>query len=152
MQLAGPVAGSQYDQIKVSGQLVLAGDLDVVLLNGFQPQAGESFQLFDGELAGTFSQLTLPALSNGLQWNTSNLYTTGTINVTPEPGTFALFAAGAIGLLGYGIRRRRNRLLSLATKPTINGADDPSFQDDLAAVLPFAVQPACRTGSARRAA
>ena len=102
--------------------MVLAGDLDVVLLNGFQPQAGESFQLFDGELAGTFSQLTLPALSNGLQWNTSNLDTTGTINVTPEPSGLVLLGAGAIGLAGYGIRRRRkNRLLSLAATPTING-------------------------------
>ncbi len=98
---------SQYDQIKVTGQLVLAGDLDLVLLDGFQPQAGESFQLFNGPLSGTFSQLTLPTLGNGLNWNTSNLDANGTISVTPEPSTLALLAAGAFGLLGYGWRRRR---------------------------------------------
>ena len=101
MQLAGPTAGSQYDQIKVTGQLVLAGDLNVVLLNGFQPQAGETFQLFDGQLSGAFSQVTLPALSNGLSWNTSNLDTNGTISVMPEPGTLGLLAAAVIGLTGW---------------------------------------------------
>ena len=114
MQLAGPVAGSQYDQINVTGQLVLAGDLDVELLDGFQPQAGESFQLFDGQLSGTFSQVTLPALSNGLSWNTSNLDTNGTISVTPEPGSLVLLAAGGVGALGYGLRRRFFRSVGTA--------------------------------------
>jgi autotransporter-associated beta strand protein len=104
MQLAGPVAGSQYDRIDVTGQLNLAGALDVELLDGFQPQAGESFQLFDAQLSGTFSRVTLPALSNGLSWNTSNLDTTGTISVVPEPSTLALICAGALGLLGYARR------------------------------------------------
>ena len=58
MQLGGTVAGSGYDQINCTGQLVLAGALDVELIDGFQPQAGESFQLFDGELSGAFSQLS----------------------------------------------------------------------------------------------
>ena len=97
MQLAGPIAGSQYDQINVTGQLALAGDLDVVLLDGFQPQAGESFQLFDGQLSGSFSQVSLPALNNGLSWDTSNLDATGTISVVPEPSTLALLAAGVSG-------------------------------------------------------
>jgi hypothetical protein len=29
------------------------------------------------------------------------------LNVTPEPSTFALLAVGAIGLLGFAWRRRR---------------------------------------------
>ena len=123
MQLAGPVAGSQYDQITVTGQLVLAGDLNVVLLNGFQPQAGESFQLFEGDLSGSFSQLTLPALSNGLSWNTSNLDTNGTISVVPEPSTLALLGVGAFGLLAGAWRRRRaaRGLLAVAFATTLLG-------------------------------
>jgi autotransporter-associated beta strand protein len=109
MQLAGPVAGSEYDQITVTGQLALAGDLDIVLLNGFQPQDGESFQLFDGQLSGSFSQLSLPTLSNGHSWDTTNLDTYGTISVVPEPSTLALFGVGAIGLVGYYLRRRTVR-------------------------------------------
>ena len=98
MQLAGPVAGSEYDQINVTGQLVLAGDLNVELLDGFQPQAGESFQLFDGQLSGAFNHVSLPALSNGLslgheqpRHERHDQRHAGTLNL-------ALLAAGAIGL------------------------------------------------------
>ncbi len=144
MQLAGPVAGSQYDQIKVTGQLVLAGDLDLVLLDGFQPQADESFQLFDGPLSGTFSQLTLPALGNGLSWNTSNLDTNGTISVTPEPSTLALLAAGAIGWLVYGVRRRT------AARRTAKPATFDQPQDE-PPILAFASH-SSSASAARRAA
>ena len=142
MQLAGPVAGSQYDQINVTGQLVLAGDLDVVLLNGFQPQAGESFQLFDGQLSGTFDQVTLPALSNGLSWNTSNLDATGTISVTPEPSSLVLLAASGVGLLGYGLRRRRGGRKTAGPEP----------QDDAPAILSFRSHVSKQPVLARRAA
>ena len=125
MQLAGPIAGSQYDQITVTGQLVLAGDLDVVLLNGFQPQAGQSFQLFNGELSGALNQVTLPALSNGLSWNTSNLDTNGTISIVPEPSTLVLLAAGAVGLVAYGWQRRR--LAKLAVAPIDDAPATLSF-------------------------
>ena len=37
---------------------------------------------------------------------------------TPEPGTLALLAAGAVGLVGYGLRRRMKRRASL------RGVDD----------------------------
>ncbi len=145
MQLAGPAAGRQYDQIKVTGQLVLAGDLDLVLVDGFQPQADESFQLFDGELSGAFSQLTLPALSNGLQWSTSNLDTNGTISVTPEPSTLVLLAAGAVGLLGYGWRCRK------AARRTAKPAAFDQ-QADAPAILSFSSHSAHPANVAQRAA
>jgi hypothetical protein len=66
--------------------------------------------LFDGQLSGTFSQVSLPALSNGLSWDTSNLYSNGTISVVPEPSTLALFAASALGLAGYAWRKRKRQL------------------------------------------
>jgi hypothetical protein len=65
--------------------------------------------LFEGELSGSFNQVTLPALSNGLSWDTSHLDATGTISVTPEPDSLVLLAAGAVGLFGYGLRRRAAR-------------------------------------------
>jgi hypothetical protein len=143
MQLAGPVAGSQYDQISVTGDLALAGDLNVVLLNGFQPQPGQTFQLFDGQLSGTFNQIALPELSGGEQWNTNNLYATGTISVVPEPGTFALFAAAvAIGLIGWAWQRRQ------AARRT---AED-DLQDHAPAISSFRCPVSRQPDLARRAA
>ncbi|MGA2033237.1 MAG: kelch repeat-containing protein, partial [Thermoguttaceae bacterium] len=112
MELAGPMPGSQYDRIDVTGQLDLAGALDVVLLDGFGPQAGEAFKLFDGAMSGTFSRVSLPALSNGLSWDTSNLYATGTISVTPEPSALALLGIGVIGLLGCGWLQRKQAVVA----------------------------------------
>ncbi len=142
MLMAGPAAGSQYDQIKVTGQLVLAGDLNVQLVDGFQPQAGESFQLFDGEISGGFNYVSLPALGNGLTWNTSNLDTNGTITVTPEPSSLALLAAGAIALASYGWRKRR---VARSAKPM---AFD---QQDALPILAFPSH-ASTASAARRAA
>src|SRR5262249_27317518 len=80
LQLGGTAPGSQYDAIVSSGNLSLGGKLIISLINGFAPSAGNSFDLFDwNSLAGTFSTVQLPALAGGLSWNTSQLYTTGTL-------------------------------------------------------------------------
>ncbi len=94
------------DQLEISGLATLNGTLNVSLANGFTPSAGQSFDLISGVTTGSFSQLNLPPLSNGLRWDTSTLYTTGTISVVPEPSTLALLGVGAVGLLGCAWRRR----------------------------------------------
>jgi hypothetical protein len=80
--LGGLSRGSEFGAIPASGNVSLAGSL-VVSLNAFTPAAGNSFDILDwGNLTGTFSTLQLPALSAGLMWNTSQLYTAGILNVT----------------------------------------------------------------------
>ena len=137
--------GSGYDQLDISGLATLNGTLDLELLNGFSPSTGESFTLFNGRTTGSFAQIGLPTLSNGLSWNTSNLYTNGTISVTPEPSTFALLVAtGGIGLIVAAWRRRRGRrCLQAATA---------AGEDDAPALLSFPVHPTQRTRAIRRAA
>ena len=122
MELAGTLPGSGYDQLDISGVATLNGTLELSYLDGFVPTAGESFDLFQGPTTGTFAQVDLPSLGNGLSWNTSNLYANGTISVVPEPSALALLAAGAIGLVGYGWRRRVART---AKRTTFAQQDDP---------------------------
>ncbi len=82
MELGGTTPGGGYDQIRSSGALALGGTLQVSLINGFTPAAGESFNLFDWTgTSGTFATLALPALGSGLAWNTAQLYATGVLSV-----------------------------------------------------------------------
>jgi len=91
VQLGGDTVGS-YSKLEVAGALSLAGKLTVSLVNGFTPSLGNSFDLLDwGSLSGHFSSLSLPTLSAGLTWNTTQLYTTGTLAVIDSsflPGDF----------------------------------------------------------------
>ena len=82
MELGGIAAGTQYDQVVSTGAFSLAGALNVSLVNGFAPSAGQSFNLFDwGTVSGTFSTLSLPTLGGTLGWNTSQLYTSGVLSI-----------------------------------------------------------------------
>jgi Tol biopolymer transport system component len=88
IEIAGLLAGADYDQIDVQGNLALDGDLNVTLLSGFTPSIGDSFNILDwGNLSGVFDTINLPALGSGLAWVTHNLYTTGTLSVS-LPGDF----------------------------------------------------------------
>lgn len=76
------VPSATFDQVHVGGNLSLDGTLAVSLINSFIPALGNSFDILDwGSLAGTFAAVNLPTLGGGLGWDTSQLYTTGTLSV-----------------------------------------------------------------------
>ena len=82
IELGGASPGTGYDQLHVTGALSLGGRLELSLINGFTPAAGNSFDILDwSSLSGTFSSISLPSLTAGLIWNTSQLYTTGLLSV-----------------------------------------------------------------------
>ncbi len=83
MELGGTQPGTQADKVDVTGALGLDGALNVVLYNNFVPSPGATFDLFHASsTTGTFSSVSLPALP-GMRWDTSSLYTTGSISVVP---------------------------------------------------------------------
>ena len=91
IELGGLNPGAEFDQLVVSGNVTLSGTLSVSLLNGFMPSIGNSFDILDwGSLSGTFATLQLPSLGDSMGWDTSQLYTTGTITAVPEPATLML--------------------------------------------------------------
>jgi len=69
IELGGLIAGTEHDQINHSGTAGFAGELAVELVNGFEPQAGDSFMILTyGGHTGQFETLTLPALAGDLSW------------------------------------------------------------------------------------
>jgi hypothetical protein len=90
MELAGTTA-AQHDKIAITGGLSAGGILDVDFLGGYTPAAGDSFDLFDFTSASGAFTLALPALPVGLNWNSSNLLTTGVLSVSSALGPNADF-------------------------------------------------------------
>jgi T5SS/PEP-CTERM-associated repeat protein len=73
IELGGTTPGTQYDQINVAGKLTMGGTLEISLINGFVPGAGQSFDFLNtGSVAGTFSSIQLPSVP-GVSWNITEL-------------------------------------------------------------------------------
>jgi hypothetical protein len=67
VNLGGTTAGTQYDQLAVTGAATLDGILAVKLVNGFSPSLGASFQvLVFGSRTGDFANKDLPDLGSSL--------------------------------------------------------------------------------------
>lgn len=103
IEIAGIDSG-EFDQL-VGDSLTLGGKLTIVLLGGFTPEMGDTFELFQfAQLDGGFSTIELPELSNGLFWDDSTLELDGILRVVPEPTTVALLALGGVAI--FACRRR----------------------------------------------
>jgi hypothetical protein len=115
IEIGGTLQGDDYDFLDiVDNTLTLDGDLVVSLFNGFSPEFTDTFIIADADtLSGAFANVasggTL-ALDNGGSFDV--FYGTGSpfdesqivlTNYVPEPGTLALLAIGAVGVL----RRRK---------------------------------------------
>ncbi len=113
MELGGLIVGDEYDQLLIGGLASFDGGLQIELINGFVPAAGDAFDLLEwGELSGTFSSLIFPDLSaQNLEWNTGNLYTDGSVslNAIPEPGTWTSLLVAGLLFAGFASRRRQTR-------------------------------------------
>ena len=82
--VSGNQAG-QFGKVNILGHTMIDGELELQLKDGFDPEFGDRFDVFEFEpqnLIGVFENIALPVLDNHLYWQLSNLYTTGEIAVT----------------------------------------------------------------------
>jgi uncharacterized repeat protein (TIGR01451 family) len=97
ISIGGNTSGTQYSVLNApqNGTVTLAGTLNVSLIGGFVPVAGNSFTVVScvGSAtcrAGTFSVTNFPALPNGLVWTIAYNANSVVINVsTPAAGCAA---------------------------------------------------------------
>jgi hypothetical protein len=112
LDFAGTDPSLEFDNLLIGGNVSLSGELQVDLLNGYTPTAGDSFKILSwaGTLAGDFTSWNLPTF-NGLMFTEiveSNdiLLRVSASTATPEPSTFLLMALFPAMLLGTAVRRR----------------------------------------------
>jgi arylsulfatase A-like enzyme len=89
IELGGTVAGSGYDQLAVSGALMLGGTLNVSLWDEFLPAAGQTFTLATatGGITGDFTAVVLPHIA-GLTWSLDRTTTSLVLRLGSATGDF----------------------------------------------------------------
>jgi hypothetical protein len=91
VDLGGTSACTNHGQLTIAQTLTLNQPiLEVKLVNGFTPAAGDQFKILSfATAAGSFGSMSLPTLPPELSWNADDLYSTGTLEViaTPAPPT-----------------------------------------------------------------
>ena len=108
IEIGGAVVGDQYDALHVDGDVVVAGILDVSLIDGFTPSMDDSFVVLRGaSVTGRFANAIDTINVGGFELPVhyfNDRVVLGRPVIIPEPGSIA-FAALVSGAL---LRRRRN--------------------------------------------
>ena len=103
IELAGTDTG-EYDQLLIAGDLQIGGQLQVDLLDGFIPEAGDRFDILDfATQSGSFAAMNLPVLEGGLAWDTSQVLVDGTLcaGACIVPGTGDYNGNGVVDAADY---------------------------------------------------
>ena len=117
IELGGTTAGSQYDQLAVSGTASLGGQLNVSLINSFQPVLGNAFQVVTfTSYAGNFGFYNGTVLGNRLILNPTLNPANLTLTVQPAVTTTTLSAPPSPSVCGQSVTFTAT--VSVALPPT----------------------------------
>jgi len=127
IDIGGQTAGTQFDQLTISGAASLNGTLNLDLINSFVPTLGETFDILNASsVAGTFSTVNGEAINStehftvlynmpaktvtldvvsGAATSGAFLGRSGPASATPEPSTLLLLGSGLL-LVARCARRR----------------------------------------------
>jgi hypothetical protein len=95
IELAGPVAGTQYDQLIVSGTATLAGNLNLILLNGFVPGPNDGIQILSaGSIVGDFGGIS--GLPPGVTFSVTGGFGQSVPPVIPGTTVFSTTPVGVV--------------------------------------------------------
>jgi hypothetical protein len=112
-RIGGLLVGTQYDFVRVNGPVTLNGTVQVSLINNFQPNIGDKFDILRGDRI-TLGQVnfSLPSLSSGETWFTGIVGNFFELSVAqaqisaPEPSPLLVMALGVAWLVGWHWKRR----------------------------------------------
>lgn len=114
MEIAGLLAGTEYDQVVFSGNSAqLNGTLRLTFSGGFAPTVGDEFDLLFGPLTTNFSAIEVFGLQPGFQYDaitSGGSFTLAALNsatAVPEPSSALLFCLASCGIVIRGRRHRR---------------------------------------------
>ena len=106
IELGGNTPGTGYDQLSVAGFALLAGTLEISLINGFVPAAGQSFDILSASsVLGTFDNVVLSGFPAGVGFDVSYGPNLVSIIAVPLPASSLLLLSALLGLLALGRHR-----------------------------------------------
>jgi autotransporter-associated beta strand protein len=98
IELMGPLAGSQYDQVNVTGTVALGGTLNVTLPTGYRPSHNTQFEIMTfGSCTGSFATMSGLDLGNRLQLVPT--YTDHSLILTAVQGGSGVWNTDANGVI-----------------------------------------------------
>lgn len=147
IEIGGPTAVAQFDQINITGVATLDGTLNLVLVNAYIPATGDSFQVgMLGTRSGEFTITNGRAIPGSLRF--APRFTSAGLQLDVEPNAAPVFTSEETASVAENSTSVRTVTASDADGPAVSisfsitgGADSEKFTITSGGVLTFNAAP-----------